>query len=57
MNFVYRLIVAIIAALFISLLIKPLLIGVLPPFGLIVVILLYIADLAYLFGFSPTLFP
>lgn len=53
MGLATRVIIAIVAALFINLLIQPLLIPILPPFGLIVVILLYIADLFYLFGFNP----
>lgn len=52
MTLVYRIIVSIVAVLFVSLLIQPLLVPVVPPFGLVVVILLYIGILFYLL--NPT---
>jgi hypothetical protein len=53
MNLVYKIIIAIVAFVVIGTLISPLLIGILPPFGLIVVVLLYVGVLAWLIGLVP----
>lgn len=50
MDLIYKIILAIIGFVIIHQFITPLLVPLFPPFGLICVILLYIAILAWLFG-------
>lgn len=50
MNIAFKVIIAIVALLVVSMFIQPLLISVLPPFGLIVVVALYVGVIAWLIG-------
>lgn len=53
MNIAVKIIISIVAFIAIAKLIAPLLLPVFPPFGLIVIILLYIAVVAWLLGWTP----
>jgi hypothetical protein len=50
MNIVFKIIIAIVALLVINMFVQPLLISVLPPFGLILVVALYVGLVAWLIG-------
>lgn len=51
-NIVWKILICIVAILIIHLYIEPLLIALLPPFGLIILVVVYLGILAWLFGFA-----
>lgn len=53
MALIYKIIIVIVALVVIATLLQPLLIGLYPPFGLIILILLYLGVIGWLLGILP----